>query len=44
MPTNGRLLLLPEEDLQPLDVKVADALRTLVAVGKTELQPSPGDR
>ncbi|HLQ39052.1 MAG TPA: DUF502 domain-containing protein [Planctomycetota bacterium] len=37
-PTSGRLLLLPAHQLAHLDVKVADALRALVSMGKTPLQ------
>lgn len=36
-PTNGRLLLLPPATLRRLDVRPADALRTLVAMGKSPL-------
>ncbi len=36
-PANGRLLLLPPDRLLPLDVRTADALRALVAIGKTPL-------
>lgn len=39
-PTNGRLLLLPEERLKKLDMRAADALRGLVSMGKTPLQPA----
>lgn len=38
-PTNGMLLMLPPETLRRLDVRPADALRTLVAMGKTPLRP-----
>lgn len=38
-PTNGMLLMLPPESLRRLDVRPADALRTLVAMGKTPLRP-----
>lgn len=38
-PTNGRLMLLRPATLRPLDVRPADALRTLVAMGKTPLRP-----
>ena len=38
-PTNGRLLLLPPGKLRQLDVRTADALRALVALGKTPLRP-----
>lgn len=34
-PTNGRLLLLPEERIRKLDLRAADALRGLVSMGKT---------
>lgn len=37
-PTNGRLLLLDPATLRRLDVRPADALRTLVAMGKTPLR------
>lgn len=36
-PTNGRLLLMDPAGLQPMPVRAADALRTLVAIGKTPL-------
>lgn len=36
-PTNGRLVLVPPDRLAPLDLRVADALRGLVAMGKTSL-------
>ena len=36
-PASGRLVLLPEDRLVPLDVRTADALRTLVSLGKTSL-------
>ncbi|MCA8949274.1 MAG: DUF502 domain-containing protein [Planctomycetes bacterium] len=36
-PTNGRLVLVDPATLQPLDVRASDALRTLVAIGKTPL-------
>ncbi|MBZ0154562.1 MAG: DUF502 domain-containing protein [Planctomycetes bacterium] len=36
-PTNGRLVLIRREQLLPLDVKTADALRALVSMGKTPL-------
>ncbi|MBM3972640.1 MAG: DUF502 domain-containing protein [Planctomycetes bacterium] len=38
-PTNGRLLLLPPATLRRLDVRPADALRTLIAMGKSPLRP-----
>jgi uncharacterized membrane protein len=38
-PTNGKLLLVPPAQLRKLDVRTADALRTLVAIGKTPLVP-----
>lgn len=38
-PTNGRLRLLPRASLQVLDVRTADALRMLVSMGKSPLQP-----
>lgn len=37
-PTNGRLLLLPEDRLKRLDLRAADALRGLVSMGKTPLK------
>jgi len=37
-PTNGRLLLLPEDRLKKLDLRAADALRGLVSMGKTPLK------
>lgn len=39
-PTNGRLVLVDPAALRPLDVRPADALRTLVAMGKATL-PEP---
>lgn len=36
-PTNGRLVLVAPKDLQRLPVRTADALRALVAIGKTPL-------
>lgn len=36
-PANGRLMLLPPDRLLPLPARTADALRTLVAIGKTPL-------
>ncbi|MFM1872973.1 MAG: hypothetical protein RL398_2395 [Planctomycetota bacterium] len=36
-PSNGRLMLLPPDRLLPLEARTADALRTLVAIGKTPL-------
>lgn len=38
-PTNGRLLLVEPARLQKLDARTADALRTLVSMGKTPLRP-----
>lgn len=38
-PTNGRLLLLPPDRLQKLDLRAADALRGLVSMGKTAMAP-----
>lgn len=38
-PTSGRLLLLPPNAVRRLDVRPADALRTLVAMGKSPLRP-----
>jgi len=38
-PTNGRLLMVPEDRLQKLDMRAADALRGLVSMGKTPLRP-----
>ena len=37
-PSNGRLLLLPPERIQTLDLRAADALRGLVSMGKTPLR------
>ncbi|HLU38337.1 MAG TPA: DUF502 domain-containing protein [Planctomycetota bacterium] len=37
-PTNGRLLLLDPATMQKLDVRVADALRALVSMGKAPLR------
>jgi uncharacterized membrane protein len=37
-PTNGKLLLVDPARLQKLDVRTADALRTLVSIGKTPLK------
>jgi uncharacterized membrane protein len=37
-PTNGRLLLVEPGRLQALDVRAADALRSLVSMGKTPLR------
>ncbi len=37
-PTNGKLLLVEPARLQKLDVRTADALRALVALGKTPLR------
>jgi uncharacterized membrane protein len=39
-PGNGRLLLLEPHTMRKLDVKVADALRALVSMGKAPLQGS----
>jgi len=39
-PANGRLLLLDAASLRPLDVRVADALRALVSMGKAPLRPA----
>ncbi len=39
-PSNGRLLLLPPERVQKLDLRAADALRGLVSMGKTPLSSS----
>ncbi len=36
-PTNGRLVLVAPDRLQRMDVRPADALRSLVAIGKTPL-------
>ncbi len=41
-PANGRLLLLAPERLLPLPARTADALRTLVAIGKTPLGKAGG--
>ncbi len=38
-PMNGRLVLVETARLQRLDVRTADALRTLVSMGKTPLRP-----
>jgi uncharacterized membrane protein len=38
-PMNGRLLLVEPERLAKLDAKTGDALRALVSMGKTPLQP-----
>lgn len=38
-PTNGRMLLLPQDRLRKLDLRAADALRGLVSMGKTPLAP-----
>lgn len=38
-PTNGRLVLIRRDQLLPLEVKTADALRALVSMGKTPLGP-----
>jgi uncharacterized membrane protein len=38
-PTNGKLLLVDPARLQKLDVRTADALRTLVSLGKAPLKP-----
>ena len=38
-PTNGKLLLVAPERLRRLDGRTADALRTLVSMGKTALHP-----
>lgn len=37
-PTNGRLVLVRPQDLQPLDVEVAAVMRALVSLGKTPLR------
>jgi len=37
-PTNGRLLFLRASECRRLEVRAADALRTLVAIGKTPLE------
>jgi uncharacterized membrane protein len=36
-PATGRLLLVPEAQIQPLDIKVSEALKTLLSVGATAL-------
>jgi uncharacterized membrane protein len=38
-PTSGRLLLVPPTAVHRLDARPADALRTLVAMGKSPLRP-----
>jgi uncharacterized membrane protein len=38
-PTSGRLLLVPPTAVRRLDARPADALRTLVAMGKSPLRP-----
>ena len=38
-PSNGRIVLVPPDRLQRLDLRVADALRGLVAMGKTAFEP-----
>jgi uncharacterized membrane protein len=38
-PTNGKLLLVDPARLLKLDVRTADALRSLVSMGKTPLRP-----
>jgi uncharacterized membrane protein len=39
-PANGRLLLLAPADVRRVEVRVGDALRALVAMGKTPLLPA----
>jgi uncharacterized membrane protein len=39
-PTNGKLLMIDPSRLQKLDVRTADALRALVAIGKTPFGPA----
>ena len=39
-PSNGRLLLLPPDHINELDLRAADALRGLVSMGKTPLDGS----
>lgn len=36
-PAAGRLILIPEAEVQPLDIRVSDALRTVLSVGATSL-------
>ena len=38
-PTNGRMLLLPPDAVQPCELSVHEALKALVSVGKTTLEP-----
>lgn len=40
-PTAGRLLLMAESALRPIDMPVSDAMRALVSVGKTSLGENP---
>ena len=37
MPTAGRLILIDERHVQRVDMKVADSLRAIVSVGKTDM-------
>jgi len=38
-PAAGRLILIPEDEVQPLDIRVSDALKTLLSVGATSSIP-----
>jgi uncharacterized membrane protein len=36
-PATGRLILIPEDKVKPLDIQISEALRTLLSVGATSL-------
>jgi uncharacterized membrane protein len=36
-PATGRLILIPEDEVKPLDIQISEALRTLLSVGATSL-------
>jgi uncharacterized membrane protein len=40
-PTNGRMLRLPASGVRPSELSVHEALKALVSVGKTSLEPDP---
>lgn len=43
-PTNGRLALVAARDAVQLETRVADALRTLVSMGKSPLESAPQEK
>ena len=42
-PTSGFLLMVPKNQLKYLDVKVDDAIKTIVSAGIIQLDPKPKD-